>query len=109
MRSGASVNPPSDVRSASARWRRQRARVFGSPLFLVPFAAAFSMSMAAEPGLDAASAHARTPFTELVPQATLHVGKTADWVLVTSDSVWTGSTGPNAVHRIDPRSDTLTA
>jgi streptogramin lyase len=39
---------------------------------------------------------------ELVPQATLHLGKTADWVVVTADAVWVGSTGPNAVHRIDP-------
>lgn len=40
--------------------------------------------------------------SELVPQATLHLGKTADWVVVTADAVWVGSTGPNAVHRIDP-------
>jgi len=39
---------------------------------------------------------------ELAPQATLHLGKTADWVVVTPDAVWVGSTGPYAVHRIDP-------
>jgi streptogramin lyase len=42
------------------------------------------------------------PIGELVPQAILHLGKTADWVVVTPDAVWVGSTGPNAVHRIDP-------
>jgi streptogramin lyase len=41
--------------------------------------------------------------SELVPQAIIHVGKTADWVVITADAVWVGSTGPNAVHRIDPK------
>lgn len=49
------------------------------------------------------------PIGELVPQATLHLGKTADWVVVTPDAVWVGSTGPNAVHRIDPKRNTLVA
>jgi DNA-binding beta-propeller fold protein YncE len=52
---------------------------------------------------------AQTPFSDLKPVALLHVGKTADWVLVTRDAVWTGSTGPNAVHRIDPRTNVLAA
>ena len=42
------------------------------------------------------------PFSELTPTATIHLGKTADWVVVTPDAVWVGGTGPNAVHRIDP-------
>ncbi len=46
---------------------------------------------------------------ELVPQATLHLGKTADWVVVTPDAVWVGSTGPNAVHRIDPATNRIVA
>jgi streptogramin lyase len=37
------------------------------------------------------------------------VGKTADWVAITSDAVWVGSTGPFAVHRIDPKTNTLQA
>lgn len=45
------------------------------------------------------------PIAELVPQAALHLGKTADWVAVTEDAVWVGSTGPYAVHRIDPASN----
>jgi streptogramin lyase len=47
--------------------------------------------------------------SELVPQATLHVGHTADWVVITPDAVWVGSTGPNAVHRIDPKLNKLVA
>jgi virginiamycin B lyase len=39
---------------------------------------------------------------ELTPTATLALGKTADWVAIGSDAVWVGSTGPFAVHRIDP-------
>ncbi len=48
---------------------------------------------------------AQRPIGELKPTVTLRVGKTADWVAVTPDAVWVGATGPNAVHRIDPRSN----
>jgi virginiamycin B lyase len=47
--------------------------------------------------------------SELTPVATVHVGKTADWVAITADAVWVGSTGPYAVHRIDPRANKLVA
>jgi len=47
--------------------------------------------------------------SELVPAATLALGKTADWVAVTSDAVWVGSTGPFAVHRIDPKTNRVIA
>ena len=46
---------------------------------------------------------------ELVPAATFHVGKTADWVVITDTAVWVASTGPYAVHRIDPKTNTLAA
>jgi virginiamycin B lyase len=45
------------------------------------------------------------PIAELKPLATIRVGRTADWVAITADAVWVGSTGPNAVHRIDPLSN----
>jgi streptogramin lyase len=41
--------------------------------------------------------------------ATLALGRTADWVAIGEGAVWVGSTGPDAVHRIDPRENTLTA
>jgi virginiamycin B lyase len=47
--------------------------------------------------------------TELKPTAVIRLGKTADWVAITPDAVWAGSTGPNAVHRIDPRTNELIA
>jgi virginiamycin B lyase len=47
----------------------------------------------------------RRPIGELTSTAVIHLGKTADWVAVTEDFVWVGSTGPNAVHKIDPRSN----
>jgi streptogramin lyase len=47
--------------------------------------------------------------TELNPTAVLHLGKTADWVAISADAVWAGSTGPNAVHHIDPRTNQLIA
>jgi virginiamycin B lyase len=48
------------------------------------------------------------PITGLRPRATIRLGATADWVAITDDSVWIGSTGPNAVHRIDPVSTEVT-
>jgi virginiamycin B lyase len=42
---------------------------------------------------------------ELTPAATIHLAKTADWVAIADDAVWVGSTGPNAVHRIDPKTN----
>ena len=47
--------------------------------------------------------------TELQQLASFKLGKTADWVAISSDAVWVGSTGPNAVHRIDPATNRLVA
>lgn len=47
--------------------------------------------------------------SELAPVTTIRVGRTADWVAITADAVWVGSTGPNAVHRIDPQTNQLVA
>ena len=47
--------------------------------------------------------------TELTPLATFSLGRTADWVAITPDAVWVASTGPFAVHRIDPRTNTRVA
>jgi virginiamycin B lyase len=59
----------------------------------------------------AAVATAVTPRSigELKPTTTLHLGKTADWVAITAGAVWVGSTGPFAVHKIDPKTNRLVA
>lgn len=57
----------------------------------------------------APSVPTQVPFNALKPQVMLKVGRTADWVMVTPNAVWVGSTGPNAVHRIDPGTDRLVA
>ena len=49
------------------------------------------------------------PISELSPTARIRVGKTADWVAIVRDAVWVGSTGPFAVHRIDPKTNRLVA
>lgn len=49
------------------------------------------------------------PITALKPLATLRVGATADWVAISADAVWVGSTGPYAVHRIDPHTNHIVA
>jgi DNA-binding beta-propeller fold protein YncE len=49
------------------------------------------------------------PMTDLKPTAVLKLGKTADWVVIAGDAVWVGSTGPNAVHRIDPKTNRVAA
>jgi virginiamycin B lyase len=47
--------------------------------------------------------------SELHPVARIHLGKTADWVAVTDDAVWVGTTGPGGVAQIDPRTNTVIA
>src|SRR5712692_7594289 len=51
----------------------------------------------------------QVPFASVKPSATIKVGRTADWVLVTNDAVWVASTKPYAVHRIDPTSNRIVA
>jgi virginiamycin B lyase len=46
---------------------------------------------------------------ELAPVATIKLGETADWVAITADAVWVASTGPFAVHHIDPKTNSLAA
>lgn len=46
---------------------------------------------------------------ELKPAVIAHLGKTADWVAIAPHALWVGSTGPNAVNRIDPKTNTVTA
>lgn len=48
-------------------------------------------------------------FASLKPSATIKVGGTADWVLITDDAVWVASTKPYAVHRIDPATNRIVA
>lgn len=72
--------------------------------------AIIATSLAASDAVLAASDTATSrPIAELQPLATIHVGETADWVAITSDAVWVGSTGPFAVHRIDPKTNRLVA
>jgi streptogramin lyase len=54
---------------------------------------------------SSASAVSTRPMSELKPVATIHIGATADWVAITPGAVWVGSTGPDAVHRIDPKTN----
>jgi len=51
----------------------------------------------------------QVPFSSLKPSATIKVGKTADLVLVTDDSVWVATTKPSAVRRIDPKTNRVVA
>jgi len=58
---------------------------------------------------DAAHTIAPRLIGELKPTAIIHLGKTADWVAITPDAVWVGSTGPFAVNKIDPNTNTRVA
>lgn len=49
------------------------------------------------------------PATELPIAATIKVGATADWVTIAAKKVWVGSTGPNAVNEIDPKTNAVFA
>ncbi len=49
------------------------------------------------------------PFASLKPSATLMIGGTADWVLVTDDAVWVAGTKPYSVQHIDPITNKIVA
>ncbi len=51
----------------------------------------------------------QVPFAYVKPTATIKVGGTADWVLVTDNAVWVASTKPYAVLRIDPTTNEIVA
>jgi virginiamycin B lyase len=55
--------------------------------------------------VDAVSVVAPRSIGELKRTAIIHLGKTADWVAITPDAVWIGSTGPFAVHKVDSRTN----
>lgn len=54
-------------------------------------------------------AEIRHPISELVPTAKIHLAKTADWVAITDDAVWVGTTGPDGVAQIDPKTNSAIA
>ena len=66
------------------------------------FTAVFTHSAAAEDVPEAT----RHLMSELTPVARIHLAKTADWVAITDAAVWVGTTGPDGVAKIDPRSTT---
>jgi streptogramin lyase len=51
----------------------------------------------------------QVPFASLKPSATLKIGGTADWVLVTDDAVWVAGTKPYSVQHIDPMTSKIVA
>jgi virginiamycin B lyase len=69
---------------------------------IVIFSAWIIFSSANRSSAGSVDLPAPRPISELKRTAILHLGKTADWVAVTADSVWIGATGPFAVHKIDP-------
>lgn len=75
----------------------------------VAVALATGLSWSALAPSDAVARDAYRPIQELTPTATIHLGKTADWVAISDHGVWVGSTGPNAVSEIDPRTNRLVA
>lgn len=73
-------------------------------------AGGYSANAAAGRAADtvAASPPVIRPMTELKIAATIPIGKTADWVAITADRVWVGSSGPNSVNAIDPKTNRVT-
>src|ERR1700681_3857312 len=82
-------------------WRRVHAGPF---LTLVPLALGTTLAIANDTPVQN-----RHSIAELTPIARIHLGKTADWVAITDDAVWVGTTGPNGVAEIDPRTNTVAA
>ena len=51
----------------------------------------------------------QVPFVSIKPSATIKVGGTADWILVSGNAIWVASTKPYAVLRIDPATNRIVA
>jgi virginiamycin B lyase len=75
-----------------------------------------SVAMAGAPGFSGVSniskpgiKEVQVPYSSIKPTATIKIGGTADWVLVTEDAVWVASTKPFAVLRIDPATNKIVA
>ena len=60
-----------------------------------------SGSKVARPGVK----EVQIPFVSLKPEAIFKIGEVADWVQITDDAVWVGSSKPPSVHRIDPKTN----
>jgi virginiamycin B lyase len=86
---------------AGRPWRFDRA---GRLVTLVALASASTVAIADDAMMDI-----RHSISELAPIAKIHLGKTADWVAITDGAVWVGTTGPDGVVQIDPRTNTITA
>lgn len=71
----------------------------------VTIATLIFFSIARVDAADALTSAEPRSIGELNRTAVIHLGKTADWVSITPDAVWVGSTGPFAVHRIDPKTN----
>lgn len=78
----------------------------GTLLFLLATSAiAAQTTKIVKPGVKGV----QVPFASLKPSATLKIGGTADWVLVTNDAVWVAGSKPYTVQRIDPGTDRIVA
>jgi streptogramin lyase len=67
--------------------------------------ASYGASDISKPGMK----EVQVPYSSIKPTATIKIGGTADWVLVTEDAVWVASTTPFAVVRIDPATNKIVA
>ena len=89
---------------------RERCRRFRSLVLLLIAAGGTTKAQVSESNLAKRGIQeVQIPFASLKPSATIKVGGTADWVLVTDDAVWVASTKPNAVLRIDPATNKIVA
>jgi len=84
------------------------------PILLLIFLLAACGTGAAQTAADSEIAkpgvkEAQVSFASLAPDATLKLGGTADWVLITENSVWVATTKPNSLVRIDPATNKVSA
>lgn len=82
-----------------------RAMLAASLLLLTGAPAHAGETSPPKPGVPAV----QRPYAELKPSVKLALGQTADWVEPTADAVWVGTSGPDAVAKIDPRTSAVAA
>jgi virginiamycin B lyase len=81
-------------------------RAFPPLLLAAVLAAAPARAVEPPPGKPGVPS-VQVPFANLKPEAVFQIGKVADWVAITPDSVWVASSDPTSVQRIDPRTNRL--
>ena len=78
-------------------------------LTIASLLAAFARVVPGQQNQPQVAAAVQSPFNELKVSAQFKIGKNADWVAITADSVWVAGTDPYTIQRINPKTNAIVA